>query len=267
MINRNLLARTIALVLVACASPIAAWADLSENTVLQTGSALNLDTGAVASSGGDLLWNGSTIAPQGSATVYNSASLGRPNFNGLGQSYWTTLPRRVNVDAHRRQSAGGGRCLRCEHQQREGRQSPGRSRTVTASITLQFTTFGAAASTGPAVSQILNNSSGTPPGMPNYGIAPSSLFVVKGSNLADPGTPTLQNSLQRSAPHLERSQHHGRRERRHHASRALLHQPHSARRRSARGHSRRNRDPHRELQRREQRSCSHPGGGQRHRDQ
>jgi uncharacterized protein (TIGR03437 family) len=47
---------------------------------------------------------------------------------------------------------------------------------------------------GPTVTQILNNSSGTPPGLPNSGIAPSSIFIVTGSGLADPGTPVLQSS-------------------------------------------------------------------------
>ena len=70
-LNQTLSARIIALAILACAFPVAVRADLSENTILQTGSALNLDTGAVVSSGGDILWNGSTIAPQGSATVYN----------------------------------------------------------------------------------------------------------------------------------------------------------------------------------------------------
>ena len=194
MINRNLLARTIALVLVACASPIAAWADLSENTVLQTGSALNLDTGAVASSGGDLLWNGSTIAPQGSATVYNRRQLWGDEFQRfspilLGHSApaGKSTPIAANLlvpgDAFVA-NTNGGKVAKVLVVANSG-----------GTITLLFTTFGAAASTGPAVSQTLNNSSGTPPGMPNYGIAPSSLFVVKGSNLADPGTPTLQNSL------------------------------------------------------------------------
>src|SRR5271154_3009663 len=41
----------------------------------------------------------------------------------------------------------------------------------------------------PAITQILNNSSGTPAGLPNYGIAPSSLFIVTGTGLADPGLP------------------------------------------------------------------------------
>lgn len=46
----------------------------------------------------------------------------------------------------------------------------------------------------PTITQILNNSSGIPKGAPNYGIAPSSIFIVTGSGLADPGTPVLQDS-------------------------------------------------------------------------
>jgi len=89
--NQTLPVRIIALAIAACAFPIAIRADLSENTILLTGSALNLDTGAVVSSGGDILWNGSTITPQGSATVYNVGNAGATNFNGLPQSYWVTL--------------------------------------------------------------------------------------------------------------------------------------------------------------------------------
>jgi len=46
----------------------------------------------------------------------------------------------------------------------------------------------------PTITQILNNSSTTPKGSPNYGIAPSSIFIVTGTGLADPGTPVLQNT-------------------------------------------------------------------------
>ncbi len=46
----------------------------------------------------------------------------------------------------------------------------------------------------PTIKQILNNSSGTPPGLPNYGIAPSSIFIVTGSGLSDAGDPVLQDS-------------------------------------------------------------------------
>src|SRR5581483_10278053 len=186
-------ARILALAILTCAFAGAIRADLSETTVLPTNSTLNLDTGAIGASGGDLLWNGSTIAPQGSATVYNVGNSGSTNFNGLPQSYWVNLagagrstPLAANVlvagDAFVANTGSGKIAKVLVVSNSSG------------AITLQFTTFGAAASTAPAVSQILNNSSAIPPGYPNYGIAPSSIFVVKGSNLSDPGTPVLQDT-------------------------------------------------------------------------
>jgi virginiamycin B lyase len=47
----------------------------------------------------------------------------------------------------------------------------------------------------PTITKIQNNSNSVPAGFTNYGvIAPSSLFIVAGSNLADPGEPVLQNA-------------------------------------------------------------------------
>ncbi len=46
----------------------------------------------------------------------------------------------------------------------------------------------------PAITHVLNNSSLIPSGLPNSGIAPSSIFIVQGSGLADPGTPVLQDT-------------------------------------------------------------------------
>jgi hypothetical protein len=85
------LCRRIAVAVVVFAFPIAASADLSESTLLPTNSALNLDTDAVVSSGGDVLWNGSTIAPQGTAKIRNLGAIGTVNFNGLPQSYWVEI--------------------------------------------------------------------------------------------------------------------------------------------------------------------------------
>jgi uncharacterized protein (TIGR03437 family) len=195
--NQTLFARMIALAILACAVPHAAWADLSENTILQTGSALNLDTGAVVSSGGDILWNGSTIAPQGTATVRNLGNLGAANFDGLAQSYFT------EAAAGAKSTPIGANLLVAGDAFVAITNSGKIAKVLVAAnsggvITLQFTTFGASAAAGvPTISQILNNSSGTPPGYPNYGIAPSSLFIVQGSGMADPGTPTLQDT---SAP-------------------------------------------------------------------
>src|SRR5579864_3559849 len=62
--------RALTRVLLALGFPVAALADLNQTTTLQTNQTLNLDTGATGSSGGDLLWNGTTLAPQGAAKAY-----------------------------------------------------------------------------------------------------------------------------------------------------------------------------------------------------
>jgi hypothetical protein len=68
--NQAQLTRIIVGAALALGFPIAALADLTQTTTLQTNTSLNLDTGAtVAGSGGDILWNGSTIAPQRTATA------------------------------------------------------------------------------------------------------------------------------------------------------------------------------------------------------
>lgn len=50
-----------------------AMADLSETTILTTSAALNLETGAVVGSGGDILWDGSTIARRAALRRVTSA--------------------------------------------------------------------------------------------------------------------------------------------------------------------------------------------------
>ena len=192
--NQALPVRMIALAILACASPIAAWADLSENTILQTSSALNLDTGAVASSGGDILWNGSTIARQGSATLRNLGVAGATNFNGLPESYWVTAAGGASATSIAANLLVTGDVF-------VAITNSGKIAKVMVvansggAIIFQFTTFGVSAPPGvPVIAQILNNSSLTPPGMPNYGIAPSSIFILQGAGLAGPGSPVLQDS-------------------------------------------------------------------------
>jgi hypothetical protein len=72
------------------------------------------------------------------------------------------------------------------------------------SVALQYTTFiatDASIATHPLVSgpppfifQVQNNYSFLLPGVPNYGIAPGSLFAIQGLNLSDNQTPVLQSS-------------------------------------------------------------------------
>jgi uncharacterized protein (TIGR03437 family) len=184
----------IALSILTCAFPIAVRADLSENTILQTGSALNLDTGAVVGSGGDFLWNGSTIAQQGSATLRNLGVIGSTNFNGLDQSYWATAAGGASgTSIAANLLVTGDAFVAIDNSGKIAKVMV--VANTGGALTLQFTTFGVSAATGvPVVAQILNNSSLIPLGMPNYGIAPSSIFIVQGSNLADSGNPVLQDS-------------------------------------------------------------------------
>jgi hypothetical protein len=55
------------------AFPVAALADTTVN--LSAGSTLNLDTGATVTSGGDVLWDGTNLTPQGSATAIDVTAL------------------------------------------------------------------------------------------------------------------------------------------------------------------------------------------------
>ena len=180
--------------------PMAALADLNETTILQTNSALNLDTGAVVPSGGDILWNGSTLVPQGTAKARNLGKIGSASFGLMPQSTTASdaaggksTPIAADLlvagDAFV-VATNGGKFAKALIIASDG-----------GSLSIQFTTYGASAPAGtPVVFQIVNNSSFTPPGSPNYGIAPSSLFVVSGSSLADEGAPVLQSSAAPGLP-------------------------------------------------------------------
>jgi len=176
------------------AFPLLALADLGENTILQTNMSINLDTGAIAGSGGDLLWNGSTLAPQGSAKASTPSALGETNYDGLPQSYWVSVAAGAKATplAANLLVPGNGFVATTNSGKVTKVLILGNSNGV---LSLKFTTFGATAPAGvPTLTAVLNNSSQIPFGYPNYGIAPSSLFIVTGAGLADPGPPVLQSS-------------------------------------------------------------------------
>jgi hypothetical protein len=127
--------------------PIAALADRSESVILQANSALNLDTGGIVSSGGDILWNGSMIAPQGTAIARNLGILGSFSFGLMTEassapSGATSAPIAANLlvagDVFVMLSNGGNTAKVLVTANDHG------------SISLQFTTFGV--STTPALS-------------------------------------------------------------------------------------------------------------------
>ena len=194
-----------ALAVLVAGFPVAVLADLNQTTTLTANTSLNLDTGATANSGGDILWTGSAIAPQGNATavvIYTSWPVAF--FNTISSILVSLFPgysknpipsSNLGVEVVFGVHTNGGHYAKVIVTANSG-----------GSITLRFTTFGVAAGTGggtvgpPTITSVRNNSSLIAPGLPNYGIAPSSIFVVVGTGLADPGLPVLQSSAPPGLP-------------------------------------------------------------------
>lgn len=179
--------------------PAAVFADLNQTNVLTAGATINLDTGVAGTSGGDIQWTSSGITPQGSATalnIYNNWPLAQ--FGTISIILVSSLPGYSNATIPASKLAVGDVF---------GVRTNGAhwakvivTATTATSITVQFTTFGVAAGPGsgnsgaPTITAIVNNSSVIPAGLPNSGIAPSSIFAIVGSGLADAGLPVLQSS-------------------------------------------------------------------------
>ena len=169
--------------ILALALPITALADVTNKiATLSTGQTLNLDTGATGTSGGDLMWDGTNLNPQGSAKDFDLAGGNQTLYNALGLSELSadlaimmTSPITPAVNDVIVAHTNGGNFAKV---------------LVTAingtSITVEFTTYGGSGGGGgntPTITKIQNNYSNIPPGLPNYGIAQGSLFVIYGSGL------------------------------------------------------------------------------------
>ena len=189
--------------------PIAAFADLNQTVTLSASgsSNLNLDTGAASGSGGDIQFSAAGIGPVGKATLINQGITTMAQFTNFSllvvevwPGYSTTpislaaleTPSPIGHDSFFVHTNGG-------HYSKVWVTSGDSS-----SIVLQFTTFGVTGSGGgagpPTITAIRNNSSNIFAGFPNYGIAPSSIFIVIGTGLADPGQPVLQSTAAPGLP-------------------------------------------------------------------
>src|SRR5580693_2325453 len=67
----------------AAALSITARADQSGSVTLTSNTSFNLDTGAVSSVGGDVFWNGTALATQGQAGLYNLGRFGSRIFKSI----------------------------------------------------------------------------------------------------------------------------------------------------------------------------------------
>jgi uncharacterized protein (TIGR03437 family) len=187
----------------ACAFPMAAWADIDNVTVtLTANTAYSFDSGAVVASGGDVLWTGSQMNFVGKAAGGTLTALGvsgQSGYAGVTQAILTELAGFATNTPIPASALTVGTVV--------GLGTNGGNSTkflVTAvsgtSITIEFTTFGNTGTptspAAPTIVGITNNYSYIPTGFANSGIAPSAIFVIFGTNMANApaGTLTLNSS-------------------------------------------------------------------------
>ena len=177
-----------ALALFALAFAAPGFADVSGTPTLSANATLNLDTGTVGTSGGDILWTGTSIKFQGSATGFDLGSL---TFSSLTQSELSSFsgglsPASItpSVNDVIAVQTNGGNLAKVLVTAIDG-----------TSVALQFQTF-----ISPTIGAVVNNYSGITAGLPNYGIAPGSIFIIYGSDLSDPVPLAFQSSLPPGLP-------------------------------------------------------------------
>jgi uncharacterized protein (TIGR03437 family) len=189
--------KILALVAMGFAFSGVALCDLSSTKTLTGTQSLNLDTGATAASGGDLLWNGSSLTPQGAAKAYILTGV---SFDAINETVINAAVPFLGSSAPIPSSSlPTGTVIAVLT------NAPHPAKLlVTAisgsSITLQFTTYGVTGGGGggggggPTISRVTNNSSDIPAGFPNSGISQGALFKIVGSGLADDGDANLHDS-------------------------------------------------------------------------
>jgi uncharacterized protein (TIGR03437 family) len=191
-----------AVAVLAAALPTAAWADLSGYATLGVDTSLSLDTGVTASTGGDIFFTGTSILLGGSAQAVNFGAPGYVEFDALtlGGLSMITL---INYS----QSPIGGTSLTTGDVFAVYTNGGHYAKVLITGVSsqllsVQYTTYGASVPGGPTIVLVENNYSFILPGLPNYGIAPGSLFVISGTNLSSSAPPVLQSS---AAPGLPES--------------------------------------------------------------
>jgi hypothetical protein len=185
--------------------PGAAWADLSSALNLPANRFLSLDTGAVSVTGGDILWDGMALRPQGRAGLYNLGKRGARVFKAIRARHAVSapygpapIPASTLVEGNIfGVHTNGGRYAKVIVNSANG-----------SSLSLQYTTFTPVnsglprATTGPVITGVLNNYSYIVPGLPNYGIAPGTIFVIFGTGLSTAAPPVLQSSAAPGLPNI-----------------------------------------------------------------
>jgi uncharacterized protein (TIGR03437 family) len=205
--------RQFALGALALAIPIAAWADISGTATVNSGQNFNFDTGQVVSSGGDISFTGSAITYVGSAKGGNLGALGFSGSSGYANVTPTILQALAGLPGAATNTpilastitAGTSNGSVLALQTNGGNAAKYLVTAISSSsISFQYTTFGASGGGGggstPTLKDVQNNSSLTPNGFPNSGVAPSTLIVVHGNNMANPGSQAVLQDSTKGLP-------------------------------------------------------------------
>jgi len=181
--------------------PLAALANLTGTQTLTASQTFSFDTGTASTSGGDVLWSGTALTPQGSATAYNLSSIGLTGSTGFSALSQSTLSGFSSFFTKTAISASSLVVNNIFAVHTIGGNYAAALVTAASgtSITFQFVTYGVVS--GPNITAVQNNYSNIPAGFPNSGIAQGALFYIVGTGLASSTPPlALQNPNGASLP-------------------------------------------------------------------
>jgi uncharacterized protein (TIGR03437 family) len=190
----------------ALAFPIAALAQttVTGTPTLSVGETLDLDTGATSTTGvGDVTFTGTSLTFVGNAVGGVIPGItGTTGFAEVSQTILQSLSALASSSAIPASSLAVGTIVGI------GTNGGNASKILVTAISstslgLQFTTYTSSSTppaNGPTITGLANNYSGIPAGLPSYGIAPASLFIIYGSDLSNAGTPVLQSSAAPGLP-------------------------------------------------------------------
>lgn len=195
--------RQTAIAVLAIGIPFGAFADISGTGSLASGGGFAFDTGQNSATG-DIVFTGSAITFQGSAKggVISGFS-GATSYGQLTLQILQALQSFASNAPIPASSLSVGTIVAVQTNGGNGAKF-----LVTAisnsNLAFQYTTFGAASGgsgqSGPTLTDVLNNSSFTPNGFPNSGVAPSTLIVIRGTNLANPGSQAVLQDTTKGLP-------------------------------------------------------------------
>lgn len=182
--------------------PTALRANIFSFAVVTAGGNFDFDTGTNAASGGDISFTGSGFSFVGAARGGPVLNIGgvsdflyevTNNVNTIASTFaeYATNPvttSSMTVGEWFAVKTNGGNVVGLVIDS-----------INSSSITFYFITYNSSIAS-PVITGIMNASSLIPLGLPNYGISPSCLFVIRGTNLSDPNAPVVNQDSTMGLP-------------------------------------------------------------------